>query len=52
MEDCHGILPTIDLLNARHLQIPRDCALCGVHKESMYHLFLECQFARALWFGL
>ena len=51
MEDCHGILPTADLLNGRHLQIPRDCALCSVHKENMYHLSLECEFAKALRFG-
>ena len=27
------------------------CHLCSHHEESIFHLFWECAYARAIWFG-
>ncbi|KAF7835872.1 ribonuclease H [Senna tora] len=43
-------LPNLVNLRAHHLSVDVRCALCDA-KESMNHVFLLCQFPRAVWFG-
>ncbi|OVA06463.1 Reverse transcriptase zinc-binding domain [Macleaya cordata] len=48
----HNILP----VNARIAAILNDidprCPMCSKHSETVYHLLMECDFARAVWFAL
>ena len=48
----HRILPTVQLLNYRHISIPIQCNFCQQAPETVEHLFLQCSFARAVWFGI
>ncbi|CAN0856618.1 Uncharacterized mitochondrial protein AtMg00310 [Linum grandiflorum] len=44
----HGILPTSDALQYRHLDIPSLCPVCYETDESISHLFTSCNVAKRL----
>ncbi|CAN1226181.1 LINE-1 retrotransposable element ORF2 protein [Linum grandiflorum] len=44
----HGILPTSDALQSRHLDIPSLCPVCHAANESISHLFVSCAVAKQL----
>ncbi|CAN0876708.1 Putative ribonuclease H protein At1g65750 [Linum grandiflorum] len=44
----HGILPTSDALQSRHLEIPSLCPVCSDAEESISHLFFSCSEAKRL----
>jgi len=46
---CSNSLPTKDLLRQRKVECDVLCAICGNHEESIGHLFVECEYARACW---
>ena len=45
-------MPTDEHLIKRGCQIPSICNLCSIAAESSAHLFLECNFAKEIWFWL
>ncbi|CAN0907795.1 hypothetical protein LINGRAHAP2_LOCUS24991 [Linum grandiflorum] len=44
----HGILPTFDALQSRHLDVPSLCPVCNGADESITHLFISCVVAKQL----
>jgi hypothetical protein len=42
-------LPTDDNLAARGCLFPSMCSLCNRSEETLYHLFIDCAFARNIW---
>ena len=47
----HDCLATFLNLNNRGINVNRDYPFCNVEVESSMHLFIYCQFARAIWHG-
>lgn len=47
----HKAIPTADVLNAHHVPGNFPCPFCDEVQENFNHLFIECQFAKAFWFG-
>ncbi len=45
-------IPVKDELNRRRIPCETTCCLCNYEEESIDHLFLQCNFARAVWFGI
>ena len=45
-----NILPTRDKLNHFNSQVSQLCPLCESEAESSMHIFILCDFAKALWF--
>lgn len=53
MEIVSKVLPTSARLGAHNPDIDSICQLCNNQaQETEFHLFCECPFARAVWFGL
>ncbi|XVF42020.1 hypothetical protein PTKIN_Ptkin01aG0326800 [Pterospermum kingtungense] len=48
---CTNCLPVRAELHRRVQRIPPECVFCLNNEESVEHLFFECTFARAFWFG-
>lgn len=48
----HNAIPTFSILNLHHLRCEIFCPFCGASDDSVSHLFFQCNFARAVWFGL
>lgn len=46
-----NILPTKDKIQSFKPDIDRTCPLCGVTDETPLHSFVQCQFAKAIWFS-
>jgi len=44
---CNSCLPTKDKLRQRHVNCDEKCCLCSNGCESILHLFVECDYARA-----
>lgn len=44
--DC---FPTRDLLCRRRIECDDLCPLCSSEKESIWHLFVDCRLANAIW---
>ncbi|XVE61195.1 hypothetical protein DITRI_Ditri06bG0020100 [Diplodiscus trichospermus] len=44
-----GILPTMDNLQGRRLQVDNACPVCGCQNESSIHVFYFCIFSKAVW---
>ena len=47
----HNCLPAFDKLKERGIPVARTCVMCNDLEESTVHLFLECNYARAIWHG-
>ncbi|KAF7822040.1 putative ribonuclease H-like domain, reverse transcriptase zinc-binding domain-containing protein [Senna tora] len=48
---CKNALPTKVNLCKRRMTIEDECPLCCREKETIEHLFLNCDWVRAVWFG-
>lgn len=46
---CTQCLPTADLLIAKKVDCPRLCYICSKADESIFHIFVECDNAKACW---
>lgn len=46
---CTMTLPTKDSLRAKRVNCDDKCQLCLSGKESVFHLFVECDYAKACW---
>ncbi|KAF7823223.1 ribonuclease H [Senna tora] len=46
---CLGIIPTVDALKRRGMQINESCVLCEEEPENVFHLFFECKEVRQVW---
>ncbi|KAF7844578.1 ribonuclease H [Senna tora] len=44
-------LPTFSVLNRHHMPLQNICNACNQDDESLIHVFLQCNFASAVWFG-
>ena len=42
-------LPTRDLLRQRRIEVSDVCPLCQLEKESIFHVLVDCSFARSCW---
>ena len=47
----HNCLPTFDKLKERGIPVAGTCVMCNDIEESVVHLFLDCNCARAIWHG-
>jgi hypothetical protein len=43
-------IPTWENLVKRGFHGPSRCILCGIYKETVYHLFLDCNFTKDIWY--
>ncbi|XP_059291471.1 uncharacterized protein LOC132044950 [Lycium ferocissimum] len=48
----HQRLATVDRLMKLGIQVPPDCAFCGLYRETFAHLFFECAITRQMWYRL
>ena len=46
-----GILPTLDNLLMRMLQVEGTCHVCAEQNEMIFHIMFECIFSRRVWMG-
>ncbi|XP_072997739.1 uncharacterized protein [Typha latifolia] len=46
---CWGILPTRAYLHGLRIGPDEKCALCGIHPETIDHLFFSCRYALEVW---
>ncbi|KAF7812238.1 reverse transcriptase [Senna tora] len=44
-------LPSFSVLIYHHMQLQDVCLACHQENESLLHVFLQCSFAKASWFG-
>ena len=47
----HDSLPVLTNLIRRGIQKTSRCLICDEGEETMSHMFLQCPFARAVWYG-
>ena len=47
----HDSLPVLTNLIRRGIQIANRCLMCDEGEETMSHLFLQCPFAKAVWYS-
>ncbi|XP_074293409.1 uncharacterized protein LOC141620437 [Silene latifolia] len=45
----HNILPSLENLSVRGIQVSTSCVFCHSHSESLDHLFRSCTVARHVW---
>ncbi|KAF7807038.1 uncharacterized protein G2W53_039199 [Senna tora] len=48
---CKNAIPTKANLCKRRMAIEAECPLCNREAETVEHLFLKCDWVRAVWFG-
>ncbi|GKV46603.1 hypothetical protein SLEP1_g53576 [Rubroshorea leprosula] len=46
-----NVIPTKDNLHKKHVDVDLECPLCGVERESVFHCFVSCSLACAVWLG-
>ncbi|GLU09838.1 hypothetical protein SLE2022_266770 [Rubroshorea leprosula] len=46
-----NVVPTKDNLHKKRVDIDLECPMCGVERESVFHCFMTCSIARAVWLG-
>ena len=42
-------IPTRERLFEKGIQVENHCVLCGLFGEHLFHIFLDCDFARLFW---
>lgn len=47
----NDVVPTFENLNRHHFRCEIVCPFCGAADDLVSHTFLQCSFARAVWFG-
>lgn len=52
LEASNKAIPTMDVIKDHHIDHARVFSLCHAADESLDHIFLQCEFANFLWFGL
>ncbi|XP_042483480.1 uncharacterized protein LOC122063840, partial [Macadamia integrifolia] len=46
---CHQKLTTDDIIRKKGISLASKCIMCGLHAETLPHLFLNCSVSRVLW---
>ncbi|KAF7830925.1 ribonuclease H [Senna tora] len=46
---CHNIIPTIEVLERRGVQIDENCVFCNSESESVYHVLFDCDGVQRVW---
>ncbi|KAJ9186921.1 hypothetical protein P3X46_002438 [Hevea brasiliensis] len=46
---CNVVLPTADLLKRKGVDLDVICRLCRQQDESIFHVMVQCPFARQCW---
>ncbi|KAF7824560.1 uncharacterized protein G2W53_022704 [Senna tora] len=46
---CLGIIPTIEALNRRGMEIEENCQLCGIDSEDVFHVLVDCSCLKQVW---
>ncbi|KAF7802697.1 uncharacterized protein G2W53_041808 [Senna tora] len=46
---CLGIIPTIEALNHKGLEIEEKCSLCGIESEDVFHALVDCSRLKQVW---
>ncbi|GLT31223.1 hypothetical protein SLA2020_059750 [Shorea laevis] len=46
-----NVIPTMDNLHKKKVEVDLECPMCGVEKESVFHSLMSCSLARAVWLG-
>ncbi|CAI9769874.1 unnamed protein product [Fraxinus pennsylvanica] len=44
-----NVLPTVDQLRAKRVNIESHCPACLMHEEYVLHVFVSCEFAQNVW---
>ncbi|CAI9760115.1 unnamed protein product [Fraxinus pennsylvanica] len=44
-----NVLPTVDQLRVRKVEVDSHCPVCSIHDESVLHAFVSCEFAQKIW---
>ncbi|XVE54712.1 hypothetical protein DITRI_Ditri03aG0103800 [Diplodiscus trichospermus] len=44
-----GIIPTLDILKSRDLHVNNVCSVCGLQRESIFHVFFSCELSIHFW---
>ncbi|GLU08001.1 hypothetical protein SLE2022_249350 [Rubroshorea leprosula] len=46
-----NVVSTKDNLHKKHVDIDLECPMCGVEREFVFHCFMTCSIAPAVWLG-
>ncbi|KAF7831928.1 reverse transcriptase [Senna tora] len=46
---CIGIIPTMETLKQRGMQLEEECIRCGIETEDVYHALIDCSELRQVW---
>lgn len=48
---CNNALASASNLHRRNIIQDNKCCICGAHEETVVHIFRDCSWVRAYWFG-
>ncbi|KAF7831415.1 uncharacterized protein G2W53_013748 [Senna tora] len=46
---CIGIIPTVETLKQRGIQVEEECIRCEIEMEDVYHALIDCSELRQVW---